>query len=191
MSTSSLRKTGQIINAYRILLRYAKKTQESCTFDFSNLLSILPTSQQINLQQYVFTKEPKLLTDIIKQQFRIGSKLKKRSHILEARATAMDLLEYIDALHVQTTLINTYKGTDVDTPSQRRNVARFIGLDMPAQTPQAAAAGAASLAAASKVAEKYRASVEAKTRAGVTKLEGIDALKAQLYGVSHLKNTSN
>ena len=54
---------------------------------------------------------------------------------------------------------------------------------MPAPAAGPAAEGAAQSAAAARVGDKYRAVVEARTRAGVSKLTGLDAIKAQLYGV--------
>lgn len=73
-------------------------------------------------------------------------------------------------------LLVRYKGRDVDSQSQRKSVARFVGLDMPEM--------AAHLRDAHNPAEKYTSTVAAKVK--VEDLQGVDNLKAQLFGVQSL-----
>jgi len=121
---------------------------------------------------------------VVLAHFRAGAALRPRSaEAASARRAASDVLAYVRTGAEAAALRAAYRGADVDAPEQRRSVARFIGFEMPAAAPGPAAEGAAAAAAAARVGDKYRASVAARAAAGETKLTGLDAIKAQLYGV--------
>ena len=121
---------------------------------------------------------------VIMAHFRAGATLRGRAEVSAARSAASDVLAYVRAEQEAATLRAAHRGMDVDAPEQRRSVARFIGFDMPQAAAGPAAEGAAVAAQAARAGDKYRASIAARAASGSTKLSGVDALKAQLYGVA-------
>ena len=77
-------------------------------------------------------------------------------------------------------MIATSKGADPDKPIQRAATARFVGLTVPEGIPLGAPLAAG----------KYAASVAARLSGAdgvaAASLEGVDHLKAQLYGVAEV-----
>ncbi len=73
-------------------------------------------------------------------------------------------------------LIATFRGVDPDKPQQRRAVARFVGLEMPADVPLAARTP-------DDVVDAYASRLTDRT-ADISKLVGLDNMKAQYYGVN-------
>lgn len=80
-------------------------------------------------------------------------------------------------------LFDRYRGADADAPEQRKAVARFVGLEMPAVP---AGEGSGKARDAEGVASAYAAplaSAGAGEGGGLEGLSGLDYVKAQLYGV--------
>lgn len=68
-------------------------------------------------------------------------------------------------------LYHRYRGVDADSPDQRRAVARYVGLEMPE---------VASPLPAASAPDAYRTAV---SKVELSELQGLDYVKAQLYGV--------
>jgi hypothetical protein len=149
----------------------------------------------------------------IMAQYRANAALSKRGDVKSARDAARDLAEYLAAVAGQAALTEAYRGADADSTDQRRNVARFVGLDMP-QVPEGAQVGPLAERYTAAAAGKYGSTLAARlgvdgvggSSAGSgsgsgsgegaggglppgTRLTGIDAIKAQYYGVASLSPT--
>lgn len=149
----------------------------------------------------------------IMAQYRAKAGLSKRSEIKSARDSAKDLAQYLVAVSEQAALTEAYRGADVDSNDQRRNVARFVGLDMP-QVPEGAQLAPLAERYTAAAVDKYAdtlasrlggsaagSSAAAGAGSGAsatsgngsdpsgTRLTGLDAIKAQYYGVASLSPT--
>lgn len=142
----------------------------------------------------------------IMSQYRANAGLSKRAEVKAARDSAKDLSEYLAAVTAQAALTDAYRGADVDSIDQRRNVARFVGFDMP-QVPEGAQVGPLAERYTAAAVDKYAGTLASRlggdsgasgasaaagsgaSETAGTRLTGIDAIKAQYYGVASLSPT--
>lgn len=119
--------------------------------------------------------------------YRANMRLTRRDDVRAARAYATDILAYLQAVREQSALQGAYRGEDADAPSQQQSAARFVGLDMPI-VPQPADLRKIT----GSVAEKYGAALAAVSlkAASSNSLTGVNALKAQLFGIGGLSETA-
>jgi len=172
----------QTLRVLRSLLRHARDTTATCPVAIAAAASHSASTGSDVAGSLPLASADGSWSKFILNQYRANQHLTKRGDIKNARASAIDILAYVEALREQDRLQGMYKGADVDAPSQRRDVARFVGFDMPS-VPNALDANEIT----GKVADKYSESLSAKTDVG--KLTGVDSLKAQLYGISSITPT--
>lgn len=222
------RAQAQTLSVLRTLLRHARATSANCPVAIAAAAS---HATKMGAESTVSLSIPSASSAsssrggrlagggwaaYIMSQYRSNASLSKRSEIKAARDSAKDLSEYLAAVSVQAALTEAYRGADVDSNDQRRNVARFVGFDMP-QIPEGAQVGplaerytaaavdkyagtlasrlggdaglaAPSAGAGASAASGSGASAASGSGSG-TRLTGLDAIKAQYYGVASLSPT--
>jgi hypothetical protein len=106
---------------------------------------------------------------------------KSRAEIKAARKAAADVLASFTAVAEQAALQHRHRGFDADAPTQRAATARFVGLTIPERAPVGRTA--------EEVVATYAATLKAR-EGDISRLSGLEYLKAQYYGPPKLQTSA-